>query len=356
MGVQDLFASIAKLYPECVKYISLSDMRGKRIVIDGNLVFKKHWSVQARNHIDSLHTSECVNPESILISTMKSMMAFINTLIKHSITPVFVFDGGMQKEKQETCDERRRLINEAKDKLKLLMKKQEDEVLLGPEDEKEINTLRKRVSSPTEEHRKKMRDVLTCLGITSLVSKTDGEKLCCSLYLEDKVDGVFSDDSDCLPFGCCDLYRKVDKVEINGNDGVDTESPVSVKVFSSISLIELLNTLNLSMDQFVDVCILCGCDYSKRVKGFSLAKSIREIQTHGNIEEVIKNNPNRDFSQCNYQTCREIYRYTPSEDLTNDPLISLDLGSYDLDVLSDYPELSFELSMFRNARAKFNNV
>jgi hypothetical protein len=36
---------------------------------------------------------------------------------------------------------------------------------------------------------------------------------------------------------------------------------------SPILMLQVLEELELTMDQFIDLCILCGCDYCDSIKG-----------------------------------------------------------------------------------------
>ena len=38
------------------------------------------------------------------------------------------------------------------------------------------------------------------------------------------------------------------------------------------------------MDQFVDMCILCGCDYVNNIRGIGPVRALQMIQKHGTIE------------------------------------------------------------------------
>ena len=41
------------------------------------------------------------------------------------------------------------------------------------------------------------------------------------------------------------------------------------------------------MDQFIDLCILCGCDYSGKITNIGPVKAYKYIQDHGSIEGVL---------------------------------------------------------------------
>ena len=52
---------------------------------------------------------------------------------------------------------------------------------------------------------------------------------------------------------------------------------------------KVLEGMELSMDQFVDLCILLGCDYVDKIKGIGPKKAIEMVRKHGSIEDVLGN-------------------------------------------------------------------
>lgn len=42
--------------------------------------------------------------------------------------------------------------------------------------------------------------------------------------------------------------------------------------------------MNVSMDQFVDMCIMCGCDYVNNIRGIGPVRALQLIQKHGTID------------------------------------------------------------------------
>ena len=84
---------------------------------------------------------------------------------------------------------------------------------------------------------------------------------------------VATEDMDCLTFG----------------------SPILLKGFSSkdepvteIRLDIILEKLGISMEQFIDMCILCGCDYSSSIDGIGPIKAYNYIQEHKTIENLLE--------------------------------------------------------------------
>merc|ERR1711937_849293 len=51
---------------------------------------------------------------------------------------------------------------------------------------------------------------------------------------------------------------------------------------------KLLEDLEMSREQFVDMCILLGCDYCDSIKGIGPKKAFELITKHKSIEEILK--------------------------------------------------------------------
>ena len=92
----------------------------------------------------------------------------------------------------------------------------------------------------------------------------------------DLVYGVATEDMDALTFGTPRLLRHL-------------TSPASRKEpIIEIDLATVLAGLEMNMDQFVDLCILCGCDYSGSIRGIGPQTALKLIQTHKSIAEALK--------------------------------------------------------------------
>jgi len=50
----------------------------------------------------------------------------------------------------------------------------------------------------------------------------------------------------------------------------------------------ILDELNMTSDQYIDLSILCGCDYSDSIKGIGPTTAFNLIKNCGNIEGVLK--------------------------------------------------------------------
>lgn len=57
---------------------------------------------------------------------------------------------------------------------------------------------------------------------------------------------------------------------------------------TQIELSTLLADFEMTMDEFIDLCIMCGCDYTKSIGGIGPVKAFKFIKEHGDIESVLK--------------------------------------------------------------------
>lgn len=55
-----------------------------------------------------------------------------------------------------------------------------------------------------------------------------------------------------------------------------------------INLQKILKDFDFNMDQFIDLCILLGCDYAPTIRGIGPKKAFELIEKHKTIENVLE--------------------------------------------------------------------
>jgi flap endonuclease-1 len=50
----------------------------------------------------------------------------------------------------------------------------------------------------------------------------------------------------------------------------------------------LLGELDITMEQFIDVCIMCGCDYASNIRGIGAVRALALIRQHGSLEKALQ--------------------------------------------------------------------
>lgn len=115
--------------------------------------------------------------------------------------------------------------------------------------------------------------LLKFMGFPVLEAKAEAEAQCVQLLKEGVVAAVASDDMDCLTFGAETLIK-----------GVRTKKdPVT-----EINLKDVLKELGMNMEEFIDFCILCGCDYCDAIENVGPITAFNLIKEHKTIEQVLK--------------------------------------------------------------------
>lgn len=107
-------------------------------------------------------------------------------------------------------------------------------------------------------HFSDIRSVLTAAGATHFNAVADAESQCAYLCRQDVkiVNAVCSDDYDTLAFGAPYLLSGLHRAVSDQNN-----------VLFFVSMPSLLESLELQYDDFLDLCVVCGCEYIDGVKG-----------------------------------------------------------------------------------------
>ncbi|GAB66014.1 endonuclease, partial [Plasmodium cynomolgi strain B] len=121
---------------------------------------------------------------------------------------------------------------------------------------------------------KTANDIYNYLSLEKIpifITKNDAEKEC-AIQCSHEKDIVVSDDMDALAFGAPNLIRFI----------------MNKKKRHIINKDELLNELNINYEQFIDFCILSGCDYSAKIPGIGPVKAHKIIKKYKTIETFLE--------------------------------------------------------------------
>ena len=118
---------------------------------------------------------------------------------------------------------------------------------------------------------------------------------------------------DTLVYGCPRMIRNCLDKTIKRND-----------VVSIITLEDILTNFGMNMKEFVDMCILCGCDYCPTIPKVGTVRSFNYIKNYKNIEKLIEskkcNNIPEEFIQ-KYNNSRKLFEvFKDKIDLKNIPI------------------------------------
>uniref|UniRef100_W5M9S6 XPG-I domain-containing protein n=1 Tax=Lepisosteus oculatus TaxID=7918 RepID=W5M9S6_LEPOC len=152
------------------------------------------------------------------------------------------------------------------------------------------------------------KQLLQLLGVPFLQAPNEAEALCAQLVKCGRVHAVASEDMDTMPFGGLLLLR-----QLNAKKSGEVVE---------YSLPKLLEILGLTHEQFVDLCILLGCDFCEKIRGLGPRKALDLIQKHKTIENIILQigaETDRIPMSWNYQEVRSLFLNPEVGDLLTHP-------------------------------------
>lgn len=297
MTIKDLGTFIKKYHPEMIFNLDPSLLSNKKVAIDAYGWFYSNY-IKSRSEFlteDVILGKSQIDPILVRNKWMINLAFFIVYWTERKIIPIFIVDGTPFPEK----DKIRAIRKKDSEKVKLEIKnlREEYEILKSTDIlancDEILKKLKSKVSndqSINSEDFTVFEKYIACTGLPCIKSIGDAEKLCALLCREGIVTAVYSKDIDTLSFGCPLLIKNVEKTE---------------QKLECIRLDLFLKKLKLSYVEFVDLCIMCGCDFNEyaRIKSLGPKKSYDEILKYKRIENI---SSNYDYSNLNHMRCREL--------------------------------------------------
>jgi flap endonuclease-1 len=244
MGIKGLYAFIKKHAPKAIKIVSQEELQGKPVVVDVSQTIHKY--VRA-----ILGSGAKINTKKGKFTA--HIMAIINKTIfyaRKKISPRYIFDGHSDELKKETLDGR--------------------------------SDIRDKATSEAAQfifEKWMVKDVKKCLdlmGIPWFQARGEADPECARFTRPSKNSSVspayavVSDDGDMLTYGATRLIREL-----------DSKSNAAV----IITLKDVLKELELDMNQFIDLCILMGCDYCPTLPGIGPVSAFKLVKTEPSIRK-----------------------------------------------------------------------
>ncbi len=245
--------------PESIKFEQLEN---KIVALDAaNIIY------QFLSSIRQVDGTPLMDQNGNITSHFSGILYRTSSLIEKGIKPIYIFDGTSDILKKGTQDKRREVKVESQ-------KKMEEALEEGRiEDARKYAVRTSRMSPKIVEGSKKL---LELMGVPYIQAEGEGEAQ--ASYMVEKGDAwcVGSQDYDCILFGA---PRMVRNLTITGGKAN----------LEMIDLKKVLEKLEISREQLVDVAILVGTDFNRGVKGIGAKTGLKLIKEHGNILNVIEN-------------------------------------------------------------------
>ncbi|KAK6293216.1 hypothetical protein J4Q44_G00367170 [Coregonus suidteri] len=262
MGIHGLAKLIADQAPSAIKEQDIKNYFGRKIAIDASMCMYQ-FLVAVRQDGNVLQ-----NEDGETTSHLMGMFYRTIRMLEHGIKPVYVFDGKPPQLKSGELEKRGERRAEAE---KLLAQAQE------AGEQENIDKFSKRLVKVTRQHNDECKKLLTLMGVPYIEAPCEAEASCAALVKAGKVFATATEDMDGLTFGTGVLLRHL------------TASEAKKLPIQEFQFTRLLQDINLTHEQFIDLCILLGCDYCGTIKGIGPKRAIDLIRQHGSIEEILEN-------------------------------------------------------------------
>lgn len=267
MGIKGLPKLINDIAGEsAIRSYKFSRFKGLKTGVDASLMIHQIVIAVRGNGKDMR------NNKGELTSHLYGIFYKVLSFLENDMIPIFVFDGKAPDIKNRTMEIRRERKMRASKKL---------ETLTDSEDEEYIKNF-KQTYSITKENMEEAHKLLDLMGIPYIIAPEEADVVLawlaarCDSDGKRYVKGVCSDDSDILALGASYLFKDMLK-------NMGKNKPITV-----ISLKRTLVKMNLTMNQFINLCSLLGTDYCESIRGIGPKTAYKLIRKYSTIEKILK--------------------------------------------------------------------
>jgi flap endonuclease-1 len=197
-------------------------------------------------------------------SHLSGILFRVSNFMEKGIKPVFVFDGKPTALKQDTIDGRRKIRDEAGEKWKEALERgDEAEAYKQARSSSRVDTTIVETS----------KELLRLMGLPTVQAPGEGEAQAAYMVGKGEARYVVSQDYDTLLFGAPNLVRNLTisgKRKIRGRQ--ITVNP------EQIVLAGMLEGLNLTREQLIEIAILVGTDFNTGIRGIGAKTGLKIVQ------------------------------------------------------------------------------
>ncbi|SHO77787.1 5' to 3' exonuclease, 5' flap endonuclease [Malassezia sympodialis ATCC 42132] len=264
MGIKGLTSLLSDEAPSCIKQLDIKTLFGRKVAIDASMSLYQ-FLIAVRQADGQQMMSESGEITSHLLGFFYRTLRMID----YGIKPVYVFDGKPPDLKKEVAQLAQRFGRREE-------AREQEEEQKDIADAEKLDQLARRQVRPTREHNAEVQRLLSLMGIPWIVAPCEAEAQCAELARAGKVYAAGSEDMDTLTFGTPILLKNLTASE-------QKKLPVT-----EINLSKALEELDMPMQQFIDLCMLLGCDYLDPIKGIGPKKALKLIREHKSLDQVLE--------------------------------------------------------------------
>ncbi|KAH9038247.1 PIN domain-like protein [Lactarius pseudohatsudake] len=269
MGIKGLTALISEHAPKAIREHDIKHLFGRKVAIDASMSIYQFLIAVRQRDGEMLMNDAGETTRYGTLSPLHLMGFFYRTIriVENGIKPAYVFDGKPPELKAGVLAKRFERREEAK---------AEGEEAKETGTAEDVERFSRRTVKVTREHNEECRRLLRLMGIPVVIAPSEAEAQCAELARGGKVYAAGSEDMDTLTFNAPILYRHL------------TFSEAKKEPISEINLKVALEGLQMDMSQFIDLCILLGCDYLEPIKGIGPKSALKLVREFGGLEGIVE--------------------------------------------------------------------
>jgi flap endonuclease-1 len=254
MGIRNLNKYLLQNCHNSIKDIHLSELKNKKISVDISIYL---YNFERNGNL------------------INGIYDMINIFKFYNIIPVFIFDGKPPDEKKYILQERKKQKEKNKEKIQELTdilnntsnqnEEEKNNILLN------IDKLKRQTIFMTRQKIEQVKNIIRVSGATYYDAPQEADELCSILTIREQVWGCMSEDMDMFIYGCPRIIRYFN---------------IFNKTAKLYNIKNILFELNVSFNDFKQICILSGTDYNVYDNKYNLVKSINlfnEYRQHINM-------------------------------------------------------------------------
>ena len=248
MGIRNLNSFLRDNASSAIKFISLSELSGKKVAVDISIYLYKFASDD--NLIENIYL-------------MLSVFRYYN------IIPIFIFDGKPPCEKRELLTKRREDKRDAEEEYYRLKKLLENNQNMDEADRQDIisnmDNLKRKFVCISRTDTESVKALIRAYGATYCDAPGEADELCALLAVKGRVWACLSEDMDMFVYGCPRVIRYL---SLLNHTAVLYETR------------KILEILDVTQTELREICILSGTDYNRANDDNKNAPTLYETLKH----------------------------------------------------------------------------
>lgn len=265
MGIHKLMSLIQEKAPKSVKMIQMDLLSGKTVACDASMaIYQFLIATQTFSKMGVPGLQELRDADGNLTGHLVGLFHRTIQFMEAGVKPIWIFDGKPPELKAKELDKRKEMKEKAEES---------KEKAIEEGDFEKAKQMAGRSIKITKEMMEDAKTLIKIMGCPVIEAPGEAEAQCAELCRMDLAFGVASEDMDSLTFGAKFLLRGFNS----------KKEPIT-----QIDLNAMLEGFEMNMDEFIDLCIMCGCDYTHSIGGIGPIKAFKLMKDEKNIEGILK--------------------------------------------------------------------